>query len=161
MMIAIDRKTDPIRIDRAVFWSSSISLMIGKGVTMSMTFHATHNRIMPITFGAFLIGAFSIIGLPPLGGAWSKFLLMMGAADAGHQIIIGVLMVSSLLNVAYLLPIVGRGFFRPATDSKLPKSFAEAPLLCWLPPAITAFGCLILFFYAGALQDFLAPIVGN
>ncbi len=116
-------------------------------------------RIMPITFGAFLIGALSIIGLPPLGGSWPKFLLMMGAVDAGHLIIIGVLMVSSLLNIAYLLPIVGRGFFRPATDNTLPKSFAEAPLLVWLPPAITATGCIILFFYAGSIQDFLAPIV--
>ena len=116
-------------------------------------------RIMPITFGAFLIGALSIIGLPPLGGSWPKFLLMLGAADAGHLIIIVVLMVSSLLNIAYLLPIVGRGFFSPATDSKLPKSFAEAPLLVWLPPAITAAGCIILFFYAGSIQDFLTPIV--
>ncbi len=118
-------------------------------------------RIMPITFGAFLIGALSIIGLPPLGGSWPKFLLMVGAADAGHQIIIVVLMVSSLLNIAYLMPIVGRGFFRPATDPKLPKTFAEAPLLVWLPPAITAAGCIILFFYGGSIQKFLAPIVEN
>ncbi|MBL4749856.1 MAG: monovalent cation/H+ antiporter subunit D family protein [Amylibacter sp.] len=118
-------------------------------------------RIMPITFGAFLIGSLSIIGLPPLGGSWPKFLLMMGAADAGHLIIIGVLMVSSLLNIAYLLPIVGRGFFRPVTDTNLPKTFAEAPLLVWLPPAITATGTIVLFFYAGSIQDFLAPIVEN
>ncbi len=118
-------------------------------------------RIMPITFIAFLVGALSIIGLPPLGGSWPKFLLMVGAADAGHQIIIAILMLSSLLNVAYLLPIVGRGFFRPATDSKLPTSFAEAPLLCWLPPAITATGCFILFLYGGAIKDFLLPIVSN
>lgn len=116
-------------------------------------------RIMPITFGAFLIGALSIIGLPPLGGSWSKFLLIVGAQDAGHQIIIGVLMVSSLLNVAYLLPIVGRGFFRPVSDSKLPTTFAESPLLVWLPPAITAVGCIVLFFFAGSIQTFLAPIV--
>lgn len=117
-------------------------------------------RVMPITFGAFLIGALSIIGLPPLGGSWSKFLLMMGAADADHQIIIGILMLSSLLNVAYLLPLVARGFFQPATDRSLPKTVSEAPLLCWLPPAITALGCVILFLYAGVLQEFLAPIVG-
>ncbi len=118
-------------------------------------------RIMPITFGAFLIGSLSIIGLPPLGGSWSKFLLILGAVDAGHLIIVGVLMVSSLLNIAYLLPIVGRGFFRPATDTKLPNKFAEAPLLVWLPPAITAAGCIVLFFYAGSILNFLLPIVSN
>ena len=30
-------------------------------------------RAMPITFAAFLIGALSIIGLPPFGGLWSKW----------------------------------------------------------------------------------------
>jgi multicomponent Na+:H+ antiporter subunit D len=115
-------------------------------------------RAMPITFGAFLIGALSIIGLPPLGGSWPKFLLMTASVDTGHLIIIGVLMLSSLLNVAYLLPIVGRAFFLPAPEGT-PTTFAEAPLLVWLPPAITATGCIILFFYAGTIQTFLAPIV--
>jgi multicomponent Na+:H+ antiporter subunit D len=117
-------------------------------------------RVMPITFAAFLVGALSIIGLPPLGGSWSKWLLMVGSADAGHKIIIGVLMVSSLLNVAYLLPIVGRGFFLGAKEPGTSTKIKEAPILCWLPPAITATGCLILFFYAGYIQDFLKPIVG-
>ncbi len=116
-------------------------------------------RVMPITFGAFLIGALSIIGLPPLGGSWGKWLLMVGAADAQQQIMIGVLMVSSLLNVAYLLPIVAKGFFLRDTENEGPV--AEAPLFCWLPPAITAFGCLVLFFFAGSIQAFLTPIVSN
>lgn len=116
-------------------------------------------RLMPITYGAFLIGALSIIGLPPLGGSWSKWLLMVGAADAGHQIMIAVLMLSSLLNVAYLLSIVGRGFFWPALPDAEPTKIAESPVLVWLPPAVTAFGCLVLFFYATDIRDFLMPIV--
>lgn len=113
-------------------------------------------RIMPITFGAFLIGALSIIGLPPLGGSWSKWLLIVGAADTGQWVMIGVLMVSSLLNVAYLLPIVGRGFFLGETTG---AEIKESPTLVWLPPAVTAFGCVALFFYAGDITAFLAPIV--
>ena len=118
-------------------------------------------RIMPITYGAFLIGALSIIGLPPLGGSWSKWLLIVGAADAGQQVMIAVLMLSSLLNVAYLLSIVGKGFFWPAKANTAPSKIAESPVLVWLPPAITAFGCLLLFFYATNLRDFLLPIVGG
>ncbi len=118
-------------------------------------------RAMPFTYLAFLVGALSIIGLPPLGGSWSKWLLMVGAADTGQQIMIGVLMLSSLLNVAYLLPIVGRGFFMQSTDPQTRLGRAEAPLLVWLPPAITALGCLALFFFAGEVQNFLAPIVAT
>ncbi len=119
-------------------------------------------RLMPITFGAFMIGALSIIGLPPLGGSWSKWLLILGAADTGQRVMIAVLMVSSLLNIAYLMPVVARGFFLQSPDAtdRPPGGMSEAPLLCWLPPAITAFGCLLLFFFASDLQDFLMPIVG-
>lgn len=116
-------------------------------------------RTMPITFMAFGVGALSIIGLPPLGGSWSKWYLMVGAADAHQQIMIAVLMISSVLNVAYLMPIIGRGFYRD--DATNPYSgVREAPVFCWLPPAATAFGCLVLFFFAGRIIDFLMPITG-
>ncbi len=117
-------------------------------------------RTMPITFAAFGIGALSIIGLPPLGGSWSKWYLMVGAADAQQQIMIAVLMLSSLLNVAYLLPVIGRGFYRD-DDANPYTGMREAPLFCWLPPALTAFGCLVLFFTAGHIIDFLMPITGG
>ena len=116
-------------------------------------------RAMPITFIAFLIGSLSIIGLPPLGGSWSKWLLIMGAADAGQLAMIGVLLISSLLNVGYLLPLVGKGFFLTAPNQTEPTKFAESPALVWAPPAFTAFGCIILFFYAGHIQAFLMPII--
>ncbi|MBV1896765.1 MAG: monovalent cation/H+ antiporter subunit D family protein [Rhodobacteraceae bacterium] len=118
-------------------------------------------RIMPITFIAFLIGALSIIGLPPMGGSWSKWLLIMGAANTGHWIIIGVLMVSSLLNVAYLLPLVGRGFFLSSPEIAKDAPMAEAGMLIWLPPALTALGCIVLFFFAGTIEAFLAPLVAK
>ena len=116
-------------------------------------------RRMPITFIAFLVGSLSIIGLPPLGGSWSKWLLIVGAADANELIMIGVLLVSSLLNVAYLMPLVGKGFFL-GSDGKEPvaNKFSEGPVLVWVPPTLTAVGCIILFFYAGYIQDFLMPI---
>lgn len=114
-------------------------------------------RAMPVTYLAFFIGALSIIGLPPLGGSWSKWLLVLGAADTGEWVMIVVLMASSLLNVAYLLPIVGRGVF--LKSDTVPTGWSEAGPLVWVPPAITALGCVVLFFYAGAIQDFLMPLV--
>jgi multicomponent Na+:H+ antiporter subunit D len=32
-------------------------------------------------------------------------------------------------------------------------------VLVWMPPALTALGCIILFFYAGYIQEFLMPVV--
>ena len=118
-------------------------------------------RRMPVTFIAFLVGSLSIIGLPPFAGSWSKWLLILASADTGELIIIGVLLISSLLNVAYLMPLVAKGFFMSDKGEREPILFEEGPLLVWLPPALTAFGCVILFFYAGYIQDFLMPLIAQ
>ncbi len=68
-------------------------------------------RRMPVTFAAFLIGTLSIVGLPPTGGAWSKWFLGVGSVEAGQIGLVAVLMLSSLLSLAYLLEIPLRGFF--------------------------------------------------
>ena len=88
-------------------------------------------RRMPWTFAAFFLGALSIIGLPPFGGSWSKWYLMLGSVEAGKALLMGVLALSSLLNIAYLLPIPLRAFF--AGDREEPFRWSgvkEAPWMC-------------------------------
>ncbi len=132
-------------------------------------------RTMPITMTAFFIGALSIIGLPPMGGAWSKWFLALGALEAEQRVLVGGMLVSSLLNVAYLMPIVARAFFvpppaatgQPASDgandlpaaAKESTTIKEAPTFCLLALGTTAVGCLVLFFYADELYRLLTPIV--
>ena len=119
-------------------------------------------RVMPVTLFAFFVGALSVIGLPPLGGSWSKYYLALGAYEAGELVFIGVLMVSSLLNVAYLLPVVGRGYFsRPEGDTGEKPVIKEAPMFCLVPLCLTASGCLVMFFYADQLYQLLRPIGGG
>ena len=117
-------------------------------------------RTMPITLGAFFIGSLSVIGLPPMGGSWSKWYLALGAADAHQLIFIAVLMISSLLNVAYLMPVVARGFFLPAERTEGGRKIQEAPLLCLLPLCFTAAACVALFFFADDLYRLILPITG-
>ena len=52
-------------------------------------------RVMPFTFIAFAIGAFSIIGLPPFAGIWSKWYMALGAANLELFMVIAVYMISS------------------------------------------------------------------
>jgi len=112
-------------------------------------------RYMPLLFIAYTVGALSIIGLPPLGGMWPKLYLMQGALDAGQGLLIAALIASSLLNVAYLLPLSARGFFSAPEEPGLKK---QPPALVILPPVITACGALLLFFLIGPLTDYLAPV---
>lgn len=113
-------------------------------------------RAMPFTMGAFLLASVSIIGLPPGGGAWSKWFLAMGTVDAGHVWLMGVLMVSSLLNIAYLVPIPIRAFMTPPGEE--PMKFKEAPMMCVVPLCITAVGSVVLFFFANNIYEWLLPI---
>ncbi|MEL6871592.1 MAG: proton-conducting transporter membrane subunit [Pseudomonadota bacterium] len=114
-------------------------------------------RLMPVTMTAFLIGSLSIIGLPPFGGTWSKWFIGMGALDAGYVFVVAVLMISSILNVVYLLPIVARAFFRPlpgVADGE-PVAIKEAPLACVVPLSLTAGACLVLFFTAEPIAELI------
>jgi len=126
-------------------------------------------RQMPLTMAAFTIGAISIIGLPPMAGTWSKWYLTIGALEADKLIIVAVLMISSLLNIAYLLPIPIKAFFNTQSWSESgagksePWSWSEtkeAPLPMLIALGITSFGCLALFFYPQPLVDLINLIPG-
>ena len=118
-------------------------------------------RTMPFTMAAFFLGSMSIIGLPPTGGAWSKWYLALGAVEGHHAIFVAVLMISSLLSIGYLMPVVGRAFFFAPSDEVEPgirgfwSNVNEAPLLCVVPLCATAVGCIALFFYAPEILDLL------
>ena len=117
-------------------------------------------RAMPLTFAAFTIAALSLIGLPPMAGAWSKWYLMSGALDVQTQMVLVVLALSSLLNIVYLLDIPARAFFLPG-DDKTPRGFAEAPAACVVPLMITASACVVLFFYARPIIAFIDTAFGS
>ena len=142
------------------------AIMVATHKTEISEMHGLGRR-MPFTFIAFGIGALSIIGLPPMGGAWSKWQLALGAAETSQIVLIFVLMASSLLNVAYLMPVAIRAFMpapdrREGTNATPPASkIDEAPMLCVVPLCITAVACVLLFFYADRLFIFLKPIVGS
>lgn len=116
-------------------------------------------RRMPVTMIAFLICSLSIIGLPPMGGLWSKWVLATGALDAGLTAVAGVLMVSSLLSAAYLLPIVLRAFFAPAHDGVHESGIQEAPLPMLIALVATTLLTIAMFVLAGPLSDLLSGAV--
>ena len=102
-------------------------------------------RQMPWTMGAFFLASLSIVGLPPMGGMWSKWYLALGAIDAGYVVLVGVLMVSTLLNIAYLIPVPIRAFVGKA-DAGGDIQIREAPIACLLAMGVTVAGCVALFF---------------
>lgn len=104
---------------------------------------------MPFTFAALFIGALGVIGLPPTGGFYSKWNLILGTLEAQQTIFMVVLLVSSFLNAFYFLPIVYKGFFGKSEDEdeNTPVKIKEANLCLVIPLMMTAIISIALFFY--------------
>lgn len=77
-------------------------------------------RKMPLTMAIITLAAFSMIGVPPFVGFFSKWLLAVGAMDSvragvinlpGAYVIIGMIVLSGLLNAIYFGPIIINGWF--------------------------------------------------
>jgi formate hydrogenlyase subunit 3/multisubunit Na+/H+ antiporter MnhD subunit len=107
-------------------------------------------RSMPITMGAFAIGALGMSGVPLTAGFISKWFLGLGTAQAGQLGLLAVLLISSLLDVVYLFPIVHRAFFGGsstlAAGGREGKAVREAPWTLTLPLTVTAFLSVLLYF---------------
>ncbi len=116
-------------------------------------------RQMPITMAAFFIASLSIIGVPPGGGTWSKWYLLVGSMEAQQWIIMVVLMISSLLNIAYLLPIPIRAFFPGDQSPSAEVTVKEAPLPSLIALCVTTAGCVVLFVYPQPLYELAAAIL--
>ncbi|REJ73061.1 MAG: monovalent cation/H+ antiporter subunit D family protein [Acidobacteria bacterium] len=118
---------------------------------------------MPFTMGAFFVGSLSIIGLPPLAGAWSKWGLILGASQAGEWLVVATLAASSLLSVGYLLPVVLQAFAprQGGAAGGEDAGVQEAPLLCVVPLCLTALLCVVLFFWPTPFTDLLSGFAGG
>lgn len=109
-------------------------------------------RRMPWTMASFTVAALGMIGIPPVAGFVSKWYLGLGAIEAGQQWVIPVLIVSSLLNAAYFLPIVFRAWFREPDGEWTelqPRGRLEVGWMLLVPPVATALLALLAGLFAG------------
>jgi multicomponent Na+:H+ antiporter subunit D len=116
-------------------------------------------RAMPWTFGAFAVAALSMIGAPPVAGFITKLYLLVGALDAGSIAIVVVLVVSTLLNAAYFVPVVYHGFFGRPTAQDPAHPPHEAPLAMVIPLCLTALISLLLGLFPGLVMQFASAVL--
>ena len=93
---------------------------------------------------------------------WSKWYLASAAVDSGQWVLLGVLLASSLLSIAYLLTVPLRAF-SPGTgegDEENASEIREAPTPCLVAIVITAAGCLALFVYPDPFFDLVNQVAG-
>lgn len=110
-------------------------------------------RRMPLTMAAFTMCALGMIGVPPVAGFISKWYLGMGALAVGQGWGVGLLVVSGLLNAAYFLPLLYRGWFCPTPKSWLDLTrplWRESHWMLLWPTLFTALLALSVGVFAGS-----------
>jgi multicomponent Na+:H+ antiporter subunit D len=104
-------------------------------------------RQMPWTMAAFALASVSMVGIPPSSGFISKWYLALGSVERGSAWLLGVLLASSLLNAAYLGPIVYKAYFEEDPGAG-PHQVREIPWLV-IPLVLTAAASLLLGIFPG------------
>jgi multicomponent Na+:H+ antiporter subunit D len=123
-------------------------------------------RKMPFTMLAFTVAAFSMIGLPGTVGFVSKWYLFLGAVKAGKYIFAGVIILSTLLMIAYFWRVIEKIYFpkreihhfrkEDGISRQLPDGIAtngggeerEIPYTMLIPALTLALLCLIFGIFA-------------
>ncbi len=110
---------------------------------------------MPWTMAAFVVGAMSMVGLPPMAGFFSKWYLALGTLNNGSWtgvVFLVVILISSLLNAVYFFRIIERVYMKPLKnreefakqegEEEPERDEAEASML--VPTLVMAVGLIVL-----------------
>lgn len=114
---------------------------------------------MPFTMAAFVIGALSMIGIPPTLGFVSKLLLGWGAFEGGRWVFLAVILVSSLLNAVYFWRVFENAYYGVHEDIER----EEAPLSMLVPTLAFAIITVVLGILAlipiGVIEPWVAEVL--
>lgn len=117
---------------------------------------------MPLTMTCFTVGAMSLVGVPPLSGFMAKWALAEAAMDSKLMIMVGILLLSSLLNAIYYFRVVGIAFFGVAAPTETVTESvgkSEIPFTMAIPLVILASGTVYLGIKVGMMEQVISKAV--
>jgi multicomponent Na+:H+ antiporter subunit D len=114
-------------------------------------------RKMPFTMGALVIGAMSIIGVPPTCGFFSKWYLILGAIQAHQYGFMAALIFSSMVSVVLFFRVFEICFYEPFADhhghNNHSEGINEAPVSMVVPLLIVAAILILVGLYTGDIVN--------
>ena len=69
-------------------------------------------KTMPVTAVSFLLCAFSVMGVPPFGGFFSKYMVIAGAVNSGHTMLALVFILGGFMTIIYLYRVFNYVFLK-------------------------------------------------
>lgn len=117
-------------------------------------------RVMPWVMVAFACGAASLIGAPPLSGAWAKLWMFATAAEDGALWAMAVLGIATVCVFAALAPLTARALSEPAPREPFSRTDGT-PVLSLFTVVVAALSTASLVFVVDPLARYLAPLWGG
>jgi len=114
------------------------------------------NQRMPVTGTTCAMGFFSVSGLPPFNGFWSKLIIIIAAVQAGYGGFAVVAAIGAIVTMAYFLKLEGKIFFGSLPDKW--QKVKEAPVLMCIPMVLLAAACLAVgIAFPWVIDGFIRP----
>ncbi|MDD5292511.1 MAG: proton-conducting transporter membrane subunit, partial [Candidatus Omnitrophica bacterium] len=90
-------------------------------------------KSIPLAAVSFLLCAFSIIGIPPFGGFFSKFYVILATARAGHTALAALGIITAFVTLLYLIRLfdgIFLGEVKTPLKGKVPMTMTSVVLTC-------------------------------
>jgi multicomponent Na+:H+ antiporter subunit D len=111
---------------------------------------------MPVTATTSLIGSLSIAGVPPLGGFWSKLLIIIALVQSREGLLAVIAVLASVLTLWYYLILQRKAFFGQLNERW--KAVREAPFWMSAATVLLAALCIVLgIFFSSVIAAWIQP----
>jgi multicomponent Na+:H+ antiporter subunit D len=107
----------------------------------------------PWLTGSLIVIALGMVGLPPTGGFFGKWNIILGALEAGNYVSIAAVILSTLLTLAYFIKLL-EGIFRQ-TSTRLDVQFGEIPLSFKMTLGVTSAAIMLLGLFSSPIVQLL------
>ena len=107
----------------------------------------------PWLTGSLIVIALGMVGLPPTGGFFGKWNIILGALEAGNYVSVAAVVFSTLLTLAYFVKLL-EGIFRQ-TSTRLDVQFGEIPLSFKMTLGVTSAAIMLLGLFSSPIVQLL------
>ena len=107
----------------------------------------------PWLSGSLVVIALGMVGLPPTGGFFGKWNIILGALEADNYVSVAAVVLSTLLTLAYFVKLF-EGIFRQ-TSTRLDVQFGEIPLSFKMTLGVTSAAIMLLGLFSSPIVQLL------
>ena len=107
----------------------------------------------PWLTGSLIVVGLGMIGLPPTGGFFGKWNIILGALEADNYVSVAAVVLSTLLTLAYFVKLF-EGIFRQ-TSTRLDVQFGEIPLSFKMTLGVTSAAIMLLGLFSSPIVQLL------